>query len=297
MLIGKRRTIYLIDSENVNDAWVRLLPRLMRKDKIVIFFTKNSPHFAAEHAKLLAEYKKYDIIWEKCFTGNNALDFQLVSRLGYFICKRPKAVYVILSNDTGYDPVVKYWQQAGISICRVRKEEIGQEALPEKSSLGQKGLPEAESPQPPAAFHAMENPKEAAEEGDFQVPVECVLGLCRSISIRRLNKIHEALVALLGPEQGRQVYFFLRDNKEFHEKLNKIYLKDRNTRMDNYIEVVLSYHGLEQIPVERIRKILLRHGMSSRDQLYKSMTGTFGQKHGADYYGLLKHHLGVLKKI
>lgn len=293
MLIGKQRTTYLIDSENVNDAWVRLLPKLQGKDKIVIFFTKNSPHFAAEHAQLLAEYKKYEIIWEKCFTGNNALDFQLVSRLGYYICKRPKDAYVIMSNDTGYDPAIKYWQQEGISVSRIRKEDV----RPESSLGAAEKQPDAGDGKNPDASKPAEKQVEAAEEGDFQVPVECVLGLCRSISIRRLNKIHEALVALLGPEHGRQVYFFLRDNKEFHEKLNKIYLRDRNTRLDNYIAVVFSYHKREQIPVERIRKLLLRNGASSRDQLYKSMTGSFGQKKGSDYYAVLKPHLNVLKKV
>lgn len=293
MLIGKQRTTYLVDSENVHDAWVRLLPDLKRKDKIVIFFTKNSPHFAAEHAQLLAEYKKYEIIWEKCFTGTNALDFQLVSRLGYYICKRPKDAYVIMSNDTGYDPAVKYWQQAGVSVCRIRKVET-RPALPldpegKKRGTGDLQLLEVADP--------AENPEKIAEEEDFQVPVECVLGLCKSIPIKRLNKIHEALVALLGPEHGRQVYFFLRDNKEFHEKLNKIFLKERNARLDNYIAVVFFYHGLGQAPVERIRKILLRNGASARDQLYKSMTRSFGQKQGADYYAVLKPHLNVLKKI
>ncbi len=293
MLIGKQRITYLIDSENVNDAWVRLLPKLHRKDKIVIFFTKNSPHFAAEHAQLLAEYKKYEIVWEKCFTGNNALDFQLVSRLGYYICKRPRDAYVIMSNDTGYDPAIQYWQQAGVNVSRIRKEEVQSEASPEAA----KKQPLKKEPKAPESANPPGNPAEQDGEGDFQVPVECILGLCRSISIRRLNKIHEALVALLGPEHGRQVYFFLRDNKEFHEKLGKIYLKDRNARLDHYITTVFAYHGLEKVPVERIRKLLLRNGGDSRDQLYKSMIGSFGLKPGADYYGILKHHLNILKKM
>ena len=36
-----QRMTYLIDSENVNDAWVKLLPRLERKDRIIIFYTEN----------------------------------------------------------------------------------------------------------------------------------------------------------------------------------------------------------------------------------------------------------------
>ena len=80
-----QRTTYLIDSENVCDAWIQLLPELKKKDRIIVFYTDYTANLAAECVSMLADYKGYEILWEKCFTGNNALDFQLISRLGYYL--------------------------------------------------------------------------------------------------------------------------------------------------------------------------------------------------------------------
>ena len=72
------KKIYLIDSENVNDAWVELLPVLEGGDRITVFYTDKSPHMCYQHVIALLE-KEREIRFIKCFEGNNALDFQLVS--------------------------------------------------------------------------------------------------------------------------------------------------------------------------------------------------------------------------
>ena len=43
------KKIYLIDSENVNDAWVELLPVLEGGDRITVFYTDKSPHMCYQH--------------------------------------------------------------------------------------------------------------------------------------------------------------------------------------------------------------------------------------------------------
>lgn len=279
-----QRTTYLVDSENVGSVWLELLPDLDKKDRIIIFYTENSPHFAVDSARLITEYKSCDITWKKCFTGNNALDFQLVSQLGYLLCKSPKDAYVILSNDTGYDAAVKFWQQEGMKVSRMRGD-FGRQ--PERQTdVSPKRLPGKER---------------TAETGGTvekdRLPVDCVLGLCKSISIHKLSKIHEALVALLGAENGREVYYFLRDNTEFHEKLGKIYLKDKNARVDNYLRVLFAYHGMELERVDTIRKILAKYSAGNFDGMYKAMQGSFGKERGAKYYSVLKPHVRVIKKL
>lgn len=37
---------YLVDSENVNDNWLMLLDLSDETDKIIVFYTKNSPHMS-----------------------------------------------------------------------------------------------------------------------------------------------------------------------------------------------------------------------------------------------------------
>ena len=111
------KKIYLIDSENVNDAWVELLPVLEGGDRITVFYTDKSPHMCYQHVIALLE-KEREIRFIKCFEGNNALDFQLVSELGYMLCEMPDYEYVIVSNDTGFDAIVKYWEKRGRHMRR-----------------------------------------------------------------------------------------------------------------------------------------------------------------------------------
>lgn len=89
-------------------------------DEIVIFYTKNSPHMAYSSVIKLLQNSSRRIIFEECYEGNNALDFQLISYLGYLMAGEDpaKAEFVIMSNDTGYDPAIRFWKKKGFSIKR-----------------------------------------------------------------------------------------------------------------------------------------------------------------------------------
>ena len=478
-----QRMTYLIDSENVNDAWVKLLPRLERKDRIIIFYTENSPHFTVDSARIITDYKEKDITWKKCFAGRNALDFQLVSQMGYLISKFPQDSYAIMSNDTGFDAAVKYWTQEGVSVSRIRgngkavtgsmaeavkerqhpgnqqsgansgerqaeningadnrpagepsarkgwfakwfsaspesatmevKGETVEEALASeanrKPGAGRRGpskggkrsekyrenrrpedMPkqqrkgaeaestesreartpesreiqaarkqevrgaknrEAQAPESRKAqvsenreAQAPENRKvQASENREAQaqenrkgveassekrsitqqsaedkpqykeqqspeqetaagkpgqkIPAACVIGLCRSIPIRKQERIHEALVALLGGENGREVYHFLKEEKEFHEKLTTIYLEDKKARVDNYLKIVFDYNQVTLEQAEDIVRLLNKYSSRDLNGFYKAMTGCFGKERGSRYYSILKPHIRVIKKL
>jgi hypothetical protein len=49
--------------------------------------------------------------------GPNALDFHIACHLGEGICKYPKTEFVILSNDKGFDPLVRHIKGRGFK-CR-----------------------------------------------------------------------------------------------------------------------------------------------------------------------------------
>lgn len=139
-----RRT-YLIDSENINDVWVELLQVLEDGDEILVFYTDKSAHMGYDRIVCLMEQKRGAVHWIKCFEGQNALDFQLVTELGSCLSQNGNREYIIVSNDTGYDAVVRYWQQKGCSVRRIkgtdcekgapeerRQEEKAEKALSEK---------------------------------------------------------------------------------------------------------------------------------------------------------------------
>ena len=83
----------------------------------------------------LMENNKINIRFEESYEGTNALDFQLVSYMGYLMgcagsfsenkCDAASAEscadeYIIMSNDTGYDPAVRFWKDKGIRCTQIQ---------------------------------------------------------------------------------------------------------------------------------------------------------------------------------
>ena len=114
--------IYLVDSENVGDIWVPLLVSSQEDDEVLVFYTTKSPHMNDENVRMLKETEK-EADFIKCFEGSNALDFQLVSELGYRLSQNADREYVIVSNDTGFDAAVRYWSTRKMPVSRLNGKE------------------------------------------------------------------------------------------------------------------------------------------------------------------------------
>ena len=124
---------FLVDSENVNDNWLMLFDMADEDDEIIVFNTRKTPHMSYMTVIRLIENNKINIRFEECYEGTNALDFQLVSYMGYLMgcggacseneCDAASAEtgadeYIIMSNDTGYDPAVRFWKDKGYAVRR-----------------------------------------------------------------------------------------------------------------------------------------------------------------------------------
>lgn len=133
---------FLVDSENVNDNWLMLFDMADENDEIVVFYTKKSPHMSYMSVIRLMENNSINVRFEECYEGTNALDFQLVSHMGYLMGRNDTHSennssatpivtdtadvstascadeYIIMSNDTGYDPAVRFWKDKGYAVRR-----------------------------------------------------------------------------------------------------------------------------------------------------------------------------------
>ena len=102
-----RKIRYLIDTENIGSAWTEVLPLMGRNDEILLFYTVNSPGIPyRDLQQIMSHLDQMELI--PCNTGRNGLDFQLSSYLGYLLRSSTKTQYVILSKDTGYDPLIQF---------------------------------------------------------------------------------------------------------------------------------------------------------------------------------------------
>ncbi|MCR4791512.1 MAG: hypothetical protein K5871_02050 [Lachnospiraceae bacterium] len=128
-------TVYLIDTENVRTVWTMLLDRMTVNDKIYVFYTMNSGNVSYEDLNgVISSGKSVELI--QCHTGKNGLDFQLVSYLGYLIRNNENADYCIISDDSGYDAVIKFWEGRDVDVTRKTAFQVsGKPAKAPKKSL------------------------------------------------------------------------------------------------------------------------------------------------------------------
>lgn len=114
-----KHTIYLIDTENVGNGWKALLEEAAGGDRLLFFYTENSPGLPyADLQQLLNSKLRHEFLC--CHTGKNGLDFQLISYMGYLLqgWRRFRRRIVIVSNDTGFDPALRFWTERGFTVER-----------------------------------------------------------------------------------------------------------------------------------------------------------------------------------
>lgn len=117
------RKIFLVDTENVGTRWKHLFEIASSTDKIILFYTDNTPHLSYTDLEIIkSNCDRFTM--EKCYTGNNALDFQLISYMGYHMKSSTKSQFIIVSNDCGYDSVIHFWKDRGRDIIRMKTIEL-----------------------------------------------------------------------------------------------------------------------------------------------------------------------------
>lgn len=110
---------FLIDYENIGVHGLDGIDKLTEQDSIYIFYTENANkltfdlHHEITEAKAKVKYMK---------VGNgtsNALDFQLVSYLGWLIKASEAEEFFIVSKDKGFNCMERFWAKEKISVSCV----------------------------------------------------------------------------------------------------------------------------------------------------------------------------------
>ena len=110
-------TCYLIDFENVGLKGLEGAEKLTRHDHVYLFSTRNAPKI---DTATLSTFKRTHLLVHEVPAKGQSLDMHLVSFLGYLLGSlEPTPKFVIISNDTDYDDVVKFWnEELGVSVAR-----------------------------------------------------------------------------------------------------------------------------------------------------------------------------------
>ena len=111
-------TYYLVDYENVGSNGLSGCKNMTASEHIIIFFTQNARKIdmaeIANHGS--AELKMIEIP-----AGKQSADIHIGSYLGY-LAGKSKCNIVIISNDTDFDNLIKFWKkELCISVARKKK--------------------------------------------------------------------------------------------------------------------------------------------------------------------------------
>ena len=287
---SKLPTIYLVDSENVNDVWIRLMNEMDAQDEILVFYTEKSPHMSYEKVIELTQFSDRPIRWIKCVEGNNALDFQLVTELGARVATQPGHAFVIVSNDNGFDAAVKYWTQREIPVRRMKSTECKQ--------LCRKSLNQKRDSEPVSAEAAKEQEHENTKEQEFAYMPD-IERISRSIPLTKLTLFHDAFVCMYDQEIGDAIYYYMKDHREELEYLTDNYLPKRKARLKNYFSMALACSGGDLSGTDDVMDIY-NHVDEPKKNLQKlnvEAVRKFGQEQGSGYYKVLKKHVKIMSKL
>ena len=109
--------VLLIDYENVLQVDVSEIDKESYKVKIFVGASQNKIPFdlvtAAQAFGPNLEWVKIDA------SGKNALDFHIAYFLGKYSQTNPNQEFIVLSKDTGFDPLMRFLNKNGVSCSRI----------------------------------------------------------------------------------------------------------------------------------------------------------------------------------
>ena len=195
--------IYLVDSENVGDIWVPLLVSSQEDDEVLVFYTTKSPHMNYENVRMLKETEK-EADFIKCFEGSNALDFQLVSELGYRLSQNADREYVIVSNDTGFDAAVRYWSTRKMPVSRLSGKECHRMLTEKKQRVAKESGAAAEPEQEQTRAAGPEVETEQVRETGPEAEAEQVRETEQEAEAEQVRETGQEAEAERGREQSKK---------------------------------------------------------------------------------------------
>lgn len=189
--------LYLIDYENVNSAGLHGIGQASAEDRIILFYSHAANTLSFE---IMDEMMEAGILPERvCLekTGKNALDFQLVTFLGYLIAKEKADEYYIISRDSGYQSAIIFCQAylgVRVHLKPSMKAALGSFKQPAKKS-------EAQNVQKPVKKTAKLQPvQKKTVKGIVQAPAAPKTGKRAAVSLRK-----KATVIQVQPAGGAPV--------------------------------------------------------------------------------------------
>lgn len=272
------KKVYFIDSENVGDSWIDLLEEA--DSRFIVFYTGHSPRIAYPQAiQLMNVTNKPEFV--ACYEGNNGLDFQLVSYLGYELHTDNTNEMVIVSNDTGFDAVVHFWLDRGMNIMRIshpnasntQNLKIKEPVSDDEYITGSLSVEVAEK-------------ISGIDKREFYTIINC-------IGIDDFSYIHLALVHFYGNKNGENIYKCLKKEKFVVPPVQWT----KETRMKKLIELIIKYMNPSKISVpDSLEGFIVNNIVDDKNTMGNKINKSYGEV-GPQLNKMFKPFYKILAKI
>ncbi|MBP5732607.1 MAG: hypothetical protein J6W66_02105 [Lachnospiraceae bacterium] len=286
------KKFYFIDSENVGDHWISLLDHATDDDEILVFYTENSPHMNYKNLVILKQSPK-EITFVECSSGNNALDFQLSTSLGYHVHAFEGCEFIIVSNDTGYDAVVKFWNQRKIRVRRIKGANCA-------TKLASANTP-ASSNKESAPAAAEKPPVQAASQTPAPLPGgidKRALEILYIVGKSNLQDLHTAL-QLFGPKKGTTYYTAFKTDAAYNQFIAAHSPMTKEEKCKYYCSLVFDLHGSNMTMPEDFPQFALKTWKQKMNlnSFRASLQGKYGKELSDKYYSLFKTQIKIIGNI
>ena len=221
-------TIYYIDSENVGDTWIELLVQPNNSDsRFIVFYTGHSPRIAYPQAiQLMNATNKPEFI--VCHEGNNGLDFQLVTYLGYELHANNSNEMIIVSNDTGFDTAILFWTERGMNVKRVPRSN-------NSNSQPTQNLTPVSDDVTVTCLSSVE-----VTETVSGVNKEELYTIINCIGKNNPSSIHLAFVHFYGNKNGENIYKHMKNERFVAPKVQWT----KETKLKKLIELIITHSNI-----------------------------------------------------
>ena len=275
---------YFIDSENVGDNWIFLLDTVAEEDEILVFYTAKSPHMNYKNLITLKNSPK-DVTFIECCEGNNALDFQLCTELGYRVHDIGDDEFIIVTNDTGYDAVVKYWNERDIALKRIP----GKACTQKQHSTNKQKVSTSD-----VLDGAIPTPTELPNDGIPDEAKEILYILGRD----QLQPLHESLQQIYG-KQGGTYYNVFKSNVTYNDFIANHKKKSLADKHKSYCQIVFAHAKNKVAMPSDFPKFVTETWKKKKNlnSFRSSLQTKYGKENSEKYYALIKAHIKILDKI
>lgn len=265
---------YFVDSENVGDSWISLLATVASEDEIIVFYTMKSPHMNYKNLVLLKNSPK-EVTFIECCEGNNALDFQLSTDLGFRMNNiDTDDEFIIVSNDTGFDAIVKFWNNRNKNIRRISNACCTQEK--------QSDIPLTDVPVIEAVVASID---EDAKEILFCLGKD------------DLPMLFNALCKIYGEKRGKCIYNAFKSDTAYSNYLAKHKNMSKDEKQELYCSILFSQKKITKPSDFTVYIMQTWKKKKNLNSLRSSLQARYGNSNFTKYYELVRDHMRILEKI